>query len=647
MCGIAGFIEYADVGGTGREAIARAMARSLAHRGPDDEGVWTNDREGNDVGVALAHRRLSVIDPTAAGAQPMMSRSGRFVISYNGELYNAPELASELSRSGTTFRGGSDTEILLEACSAWGLEAALKKANGMFAFALWDREKRTLSLARDRLGIKPLFWGRYGETFIFASELKAFKAHPAFKARIDRSSLTAYMRFGYVPSPRSIYRDTHKLEPGHWLTIERTGAMTKNAYWDMRAIAAGDKQYREDTGEQLDRLESLLQDAVGRQMVSDVPLGCFLSGGIDSSLVTALMQSNSSVPVKTFSIGFHDQGYNEAEDAKRIAHHLGADHTELYVDPEMALATIPKLPVWYDEPFGDPSQIPTRLVSELARRDVTVALSGDGGDEGFGGYNRYLWGEKIRRLLSATPGLLRPLVGSSLRAAPPRFWEGLNHLIPRTMRPANFPQKVRKLARLFAGDGPEALYLNLVSQWDDPEAVVLGGKEPEGPLNDKMLKESFADDVERMQYLDTVTYLPDDILTKVDRASMSVSLEVRVPLLDHRVLEAAWSLPPAMKVNGGEGKWALKEILARHVPRDLFERPKQGFGVPLERWLRGSLREWAGDLLGHDRLVREGYFDAELVGRVWSQHQAGTHSHAYALWTVLMFQSWLEEEAKS
>lgn len=641
MCGIVGFLNFHQHVIPDPARIIRSMSNTLAHRGPDACGTWLDQ----DAGVALGHRRLSIIDVSDAGAQPMASTCGRYVIAYNGELYNTSELRSHLQNDGVSFCGHSDTEVLLEACASWGIETALQKSNGMFSFALWDKKERSLTLARDRLGIKPLYWCRQDNLFAFSSELKALRVHPEFRADIDRNALTAYMRFAYVPAPHTIYQNTFKLEPGHWLKVEQNGTITQGTFWALDTAACGGVLQRGTEDERLDALESLLSNAVGRQMVSDVPIGCFLSGGIDSSLVTALMQAQSGSPVRTFTIGFHDQDHNEAGDAKRIAQHLGTDHTELYVDPDMALDVIPRLPEIYDEPFGDSSQIPTWLVSQLAHQDVKVALSGDGGDEGFGGYNRYFWGDRVRNAIAKVPPALRPLIGNSLRLMPPAIWDGAARAIPAAKRPANVSNKVAKLARLLEHDGEEALYLHLVSQWNAPHDLVLGGVEPTGALNDTGLKTKLPDFISRMQYLDTLTYLPDDILTKVDRASMSVGLEVRVPLLDHRVIETAWALPHDMKVRDGEGKWALKEILGRHVPRPLFDRPKRGFGVPIADWLRGPLKEWAADLLSYDSITQQGYLNADLVQRLWTEHQSRRTSHAYALWTILMYQAWYRNQS--
>ncbi len=631
MCGIAGIL---DPKRHELERTVAAMTATLVHRGPDDDGTWVDEA----AGVALGHRRLAIIDLSTAGAQPMASQNERYVLTYNGELYNAPAIAAEL---GVSLRGHSDTEVLVEAIAAWGLDAALEKINGMFAFALWDKKTRTLSLARDRIGIKPLYWARFGNMVLFGSELKALKAHPAFEPAIDRGALSAFVRFGYVPTPHTIYQGVHKLSPGHVMSFGEGKETVERAFWDLRSYINTAPAIEGTDEALLDGLETLLMDAVKGQMASDVPLGCFLSGGIDSSLVTALMQAQSTQAVKSFSIGFHERDHNEATEAKKVAAHLKTDHTELYVTPEEARAVIPDLARWYDEPFADSSQIPTRIVCNMARKHVTVALSGDGGDEGFAGYNRYFWGARTAARLSGVPLGLRTIGGNLLGGVPGAFWDSLSGVLPRRLSPSKLADKARKMALVLKEPDEQTLYRQLVSQWDRPEAMVLGGREPSSLLMDETLKKDLPDFMDRMRYLDTVTYLPDDILTKVDRASMACSLEVRVPLLDHRVIEHSWALPRRMLVRGGKGKWALRQLLARHVPTAMVERPKQGFGVPIAEWLRGPLKEWGGDLLAADTLGNQGYFDPALAQKLWREHQSGKSDHGFSLWPLLMFQSWL------
>ena len=639
MCGLAGFIDPSCRGGEqGLAAMARSMADVLRHRGPDDDGIWVDA----DAGIALGHRRLSIIDTSSQGHQPMVSRDGRYVIAYNGEVYNFQDLCRELAGPGCGFRGHSDTEVILEACAAWGVRRAVERFIGMFAFALWDREDRVLTLVRDRLGIKPLYWGRFGDLFLFGSELKALRAHPGWQPEIDRDALAAYMRYSYVPAPHTIYRNVFKLEPGKILTLRPGQPPEIDAYWDMRAVArkgVADPLAISD-GEALEQLENVLGDAVKRRLVADVPLGALLSGGIDSSTVVALMQARSNRPIKTFTIGFPEERYNEAQHAKAVAAHLGTEHTELYVEPGHAAEVIPRLPEWFDEPFADSSQIPTYLVSELTCDHVTVALSGDGGDEVFAGYNRYFWGRRIWRGIAWAPPMGRRTGARALRAVSPGAWDRLFDLVPGRLRPRMAGDKMHKLADVLAQGTPDGLYRRLVTHWDEPDTLVRGAREPKGPVWDEALAAELPDFVSRMQFLDTVTYLPDDILTKVDRASMAVSLEVRVPILDHRVVEFVWRLPPGMKVRNGTAKWLLRRLLHRYVPEHLIERPKMGFGIPIDDWLRGPLRDWAETLLAEDRLRREGYFDPAPIRQKWIEHLSNKRNWQYHLWDVLMFQAW-------
>jgi asparagine synthase (glutamine-hydrolysing) len=640
MCGIAGMIDWraATTADTLR-ATCEAMIETVRHRGPDAGEVWVEAAGG----VALGQRRLAIIDLSPGGAQPMHSADRRYVITFNGEIYNYRDIRRELQAAGRSMRSESDTEVLLEACALWGVEAAIERAVGMFAFALWDRKTRSLILARDRLGIKPLYYAATPERVIFASQLKAFRATPDWKPTIDEDAVVGYLRHAYIAQPRTIYREAQKLAPGHILTLREGTAPVPKCFWDLRGIAIAGQRRNDpapDTNEAIERLDALLRDAVGLRMIADVPLGAFLSGGIDSSTVVALMQAQSSRPVKTFSIGFHEIGYDEAQCAKHVAAHLGTDHTEFYVEPRHALDVIPHLADWFDEPFADPSQIPTYLVSELTRKHVTVALSGDGGDELFAGYNRYLWAQRLARAVKFVPRPLRGVSAAALRALAPQTWNRLFAFVPASWRPALPGDKLHKITTLLDHPEPDAIYRRLVSQWERPEGVAVAGLEPRGPLWDASIAKDFPDFVARMQFLDMVGYLPEDILTKVDRATMAVGLEGRVPLLDHRVVAYSWSLPLAFKVRGGRGKWLLRRVLDRYVPRSLVERPKMGFGVPIDAWLRGPLREWAESLLAPTRLAADGLVQVEPVRRAWREHLEGSRNWQYPLWTVLMLQAW-------
>jgi asparagine synthase (glutamine-hydrolysing) len=639
MCGLAGILDLSAA--TAAEALAataRDMAGRLASRGPDEEDHFVD----GPAGLALGHRRLKIIDLSPAGRQPMTSASGRYVIAYNGEVYNFVELRRELSGLGHSFRGGSDTEVLLEACDAWGLDAALERLNGMFAFALWDRDARRLSLCRDRLGIKPLYWTRQDHLVLFASTPAAFGAHPDWNPVIDRDALAAYLRFAYVPAPWSIWRGVRKLLPGQVVTIAADGTCRERRYWDLRATVERCRQERApmDEAEAVAALDGLLRDAVGRQMVADVPLGAFLSGGLDSTTVVALMQAQSPRPVRSFTVGFPEADYDEAPHARAVAKHLGTDHTELMVTPAEALDVVPRLAEWHAEPFADASQIPTYLIARLTRDAVTVALSGDGGDEVFAGYNRYLWAERVAGGAGALPGPLRRGASRLVRAVPPRAWDAAFAAVPAGRRPRQAGDKMHKLATILELDGVDAAYRRLVSQWDRPEALLTQGREPHSPVRDQDLTAALPDPLDRMRYLDMATYLPDDILTKVDRATMAVGLESRVPLLDHRVVEFAWRLPREVLLAGGQPKRLLRRIAEAHVPSHLIDRPKSGFTVPLDAWLRGPLRPWAEDLLAEARLAGDGVFNPAPIRKAWTEHLAGRCNHQYPLWTVLMFQAW-------
>lgn len=648
MCGFVGLLGgRSEHGAGGYAALLNRMADTLEHRGPDDSGYWF---EANQR-IGLGHRRLSIVDLSPAGHQPMESAHGRFVIAFNGEIYNHLAIRMELDELGgaPSWRGHSDTETLLAGFEVWGVEATLKKSIGMFALALWDCSHQTLTLARDRIGEKPIYYGWQGSSdkrvFLFGSELKALKAHPAFVAGIDRGALCLLLRHNYIPAPYSIYEGITKLEPGCLLSVSLGQPEPKiRKYWDMVEVARAGaaKPFSGSADEAVDVLELLAKDAVRQQMMADVPLGAFLSGGVDSSAVVALMQAQSSRPVKTFTIGFNEQAYNEAVHAKAVARHLGTDHNELYVTPEQAMDVVYRLPQLYCEPFADSSQIPTFLVSQLARQHVTVSLSGDAGDELFCGYNRYQMTNKLWQKVALVPKPLRSVVAKSITAVSPSAWDVLAHFIPGAGRFAALGDKLHMGAKVLASGAVDELYMSLVSHLRSPSDWVIGGQEPATHLTGLRPNLDGLGAVQSMMALDMTSYLPDDILVKVDRAGMGVSLEGRVPFLDHRIVEFAWSLPLNYKLRDGQTKWPLRQVLYRHVPRILIDRPKMGFGVPLRDWLRGPLREWAESLLDEARLKREGYFHSAPIRQKWAEHLAGQHDWASQLWNVLMFQAWLE-----
>lgn len=645
MCGIAGLLSArADTQAEVLERSVRAMADTLAHRGPDDAGTWVDA----EAGVALGHRRLAILDLSPAGHQPMVSEDGRLVLSYNGEVYNFRELRAELEGGGHKFRGSGDTEVLLAAIGAWGLETALQRAWGMFAFALWDRARRVLWLARDRAGKKPLYYGSAGGRLLFGSELKALAAHPDFAAGIDRDALGLYLRYGWVPGPHSIYRGVRKLPAGSFVALapgQAADAVSPRPYWSAREVAerGAREPFAGSLEEAVEALDALLGDAVGRRMISDVSLGALLSGGIDSSTVVALMQARSARPVRTFSIGFREAGFDEAGHARAVAAHLGTQHTELYLEPADALALIPKLPELYDEPFADASQIPTFAVAKLARESVTVALSGDGGDELFAGYNVYTESLRRWRELEQTPRAARRARARALRTAGRLGWR----LQARSAQPRRADERrplfarLEKRARLL--DATDAVDVFARKKAQDGRGLALGARPLRSLFEARAARADLDEPVRQMLYLDFVAYLGDDILVKVDRASMGTSLEVRCPLLDHRVVELAWSLPLEMRLGDG-GKRVLRRLLARYVPPTLIDRPKAGFSVPVEHWLRGPLREWGESLLDEGRLRREGFLDPAGVRRIWRQHQLGWLSRDQLLWNVLMFQAWLDAQ---
>lgn len=638
MCGIAGFLE---VGGSTADApdILTAMTTAITNRGPDDSGAWHSSADG----VSLGQRRLSIIDLSPAGHQPMPSASGRYVVTYNGEIYNFEALRAEVEQltPGVPWRGHSDTEVMLAAFDLWGVQKTLTRLNGMFALAVWDKARKELILARDRMGEKPLFYARMGHSILFGSELKALQAHPSFGSVVDREALALFLRYSYVPAPRSIWKGVLKIPPAHFVVVSAHGEISEPvSYWNFSEIAReGAENPEHDRPELTDDIEKLLTDAVGLRMVADVPLGAFLSGGVDSSLIVALMQAQSDRPVKTFTIGFNDRNFNEAEHAKAVARHLGCDHTELYVTPADALAVVPKLPIMWDEPFADTSQIPTYLVSRMTREAVTVSLSGDGGDELFGGYTRYVSATKmweragsipapVRKTLAA--GFSNPILVKAMSAG--------SRVLPTKLRPMALEERLPKIGQLLRQNSLEAVYETLVSQTVEPGRFMRNGD----PGTLRLAAPDFADFRQTMMYVDTLTYLPDDIMAKVDRASMAVSLEGRAPFLDHRVVEAAWRLPMSAKIRNGQGKAILKDILYRHVPRSLTDRPKMGFAIPIADWLTGPLRDWAEALLDPVRLEQDGFFNAEEVRALWAAHCDGRLKAHKPLWNILMFQAWWE-----
>lgn len=644
MCGIAGAL------GAGvqvsEEQIGRMIA-SIGHRGPNDRGVWSDTSRGVGIGQA----RLSIVDLSSAGHQPMASESGRYIAVFNGEIYNHEDLRQELALANRApvWRGHADTETLLAGFDAWGVESTVKRAVGMFALAVWDRDASALVLGRDRLGEKPMYYGWSRGVFLFGSELKALRAHAAFSAGVDRNALAAFLRYGYIPAPQSIYVGIRKLPPATLLTISAAGGTSAEPqpYWSLLDVArAGMLDPVTGSDEDALRLlEAQLSQAVSAQQMSDVPIGAFLSGGIDSSTIVALMQAQSSRPVHTFTIGFHSAQFNEAVHASAVAKHLGTDHTELYVTSEQAQAVIPNLATLYDEPFADSSQIPTFLVSQLARRRVTVSLSGDAGDELFGGYNRYTWGRKVL----GVPAPLRRLAGAGLTALSPTSWDrvytALQPGLPSSLHMRMPGHKVHKLADVLSVRSDSRLYQRLISIWQNPDDVVIGGRDATDTARAWDALSDFPSAEARMMALDALGYLPDDILCKVDRAAMGVSLETRVPFLDHRVVALAWRLPLHMKIRNGQGKWLLRQLLYKYVPRELIERPKMGFAVPIDAWLRGPLREWAEALLAESRLREEGYLQPQIIRERWADHLSGRRDWQYPLWNVLMFQAWREQWA--
>lgn len=641
MCGITGFLSPRR---PAEEGIARAMADQIVHRGPDMGATWSD----SEAGLVLAHRRLSVLDLSEAGNQPMLSADGRYVLIFNGEIYNHHALRSDLESAGhsVTWRGQSDTEALLEALAFWGIEKGIKRANGMFALALWDRRDRALWLIRDRLGEKPLYYGTSRGSLIFGSELKALAAHPDWRGEIDRDAVSLFLRFGYVPEPHSIFQGIEKLAPGHLVKIsadDLTALPASKPYWSLAAHVTGERRQETDA-ELIDMLEDRLTVSVRTRMEADVALGAFLSGGIDSSLIVALMQAQSTRPIQTFTIGFDVPGFNEAAMAKEVANHLGTQHTEFYITPRDTLEIVPDLPHIWDEPFADSSQMPTLILSRLARGSVTVALSGDGGDEFFGGYNRYGQGYASYRRLSALPRALRAATAAMMRRVPAH---GIDRLMTHLPGNKAFPavgDRILKLGRVLEARDIAEFYNILVSQHYGDSPLVLGANPKRVFADSPSEWPQLEDPREVMMYVDALTYLPGDIMAKVDRATMAHSLESRAPFLDHDLVEFAWSLPMSVKIKNGTTKWALREVLARHVPRALFERPKMGFGIPIEHWLSGPLRDWASDLLSDERIRSQGLLDPDQVARMWREQCTGRGRWHHQLWNILMLQAWLDTD---
>lgn len=653
MCGIAGLYAAFDPRLATREAAAR-MCAAIAHRGPDGEGFWVDA----EAGVALGHRRLAIIDLSEAGFQPMASHSGRFLLDFNGEIFNYLDLRAELEASGTApnWRGHSDTEVLLEAIDRWGLEETLRRMEGQFAFALWDRKARRLHLARDRFGEKPLYYGWAGKALVFGSELKALRTQPGFPTGIDQEAMASYVRYGFVPHPRSIWRGIAKLPPGAWISFgpdDEPGAMPPpSIYWDAGRAAAEARQdpWTGSEADAVEALDALLRKTVSSRMISDVPLGALLSGGVDSSAVVALMQATGG-RVRTFTIGNSEAGFNEADHARAVAAHLGTDHTELMVGPEEALSVVPMLPRLYDEPFADSSQIPTYLVSKMAREHVTVALSGDAGDEIFGGYNRYFHGAAIWKQAGGLPRPVRAGAAAALQALSPENWDraaaAFSRVLPAELSDGRAGAKIHKLAGVLTAADQDGYLQGLLSLWDDPASVLVSHARGLALPGDHPTPAGVTSFAERAMLLDTSWYLPDDILAKVDRASMGAGLEARAPFLDREVYRLAWRLPLSMKIADGRGKQVLRKVLDRYVPRDLIDRPKQGFAAPIAHWLRTDLKDWGEALLAPDRLRDEGIFNPAIVRRCWDEHQSGRRDHNTRLWVILMAQAWMDQQRAS
>jgi asparagine synthase (glutamine-hydrolysing) len=650
MCGIAGFWDSSQANSSIelRSTIHR-MTDSLYHRGPDDSGIWLSPEDG----IALGHRRLSILDISPLGHQPMLSADERYIIVFNGEIYNFLELRKQLENTGHKFKGNSDTEVMLACFSQWGIQPAVQKFHGMFAFALWDKQEKRLHLGRDRAGEKPVYYGLVNNCLVFGSELKSITTFPGWKGKIDRNALSLYMRYCYVPDPHSIYQNIYKLSPGCILTINYNNILNlpiPEHYWMAQTVAmSGKKQvFTGSDTEATNRLDKLLHHTISQQMLSDVPIGAFLSGGIDSSTIVAIMQSESNTPIKTFTIGFNDDIYNEAIYAKAVANHLNTSHTELYVSPEEISDVIPKLPHIYDEPFADSSQLPTFLVSQLARQHVTVSLSGDAGDELFGGYNRYVWAPQIWKKIGNVPLSVRLALQNIILSLTPQAWnhifKSLSPIIPSKLRQVNPGDKLHKLANVLSTNSRSSLYRQLSSQWTNPEQIVLNSFESKTIMTNQEEWPDIDSYPEWMMCMDLLSYLPGDILTKIDRAAMSTSLETRVPFLDQNIIEFAWQLPLSMKIRNGESKWLLRQVLYKYVPRELIERPKMGFGIPISDLIRTSLRDWAEDLLSVTSLKSSGCLNDTLIRQKWEEHLSGKRNWQYHLWNILIFQSWFKTQ---
>jgi asparagine synthase (glutamine-hydrolysing) len=641
MCGFSGVLSRVDWSSKAEQLLS-SMNHTIAHRGPDDQGIWFDAQ----AGIGLAHTRLAIVDLSPAGHQPMASASGRYIIAFNGEIYNHLQLRNELNIS--QWRGHSDTETLLAGFETWGIEATVRRTVGMFAFAVWDKQLQTLTLGRDRVGEKPLYYGWQDETFLFGSELKALKVHPAFKRELNHDALALFLRHNYVPAPHSIYKNIHKLLPGTLLQLSlKEPQPVMSSYWSASdaAVSGTAALFKGDAVEMVDELERIAKNAIAQQMVADVPLGAFLSGGVDSSTIVALMQAQSTQPVRTFSIGFHEEQYNEAKYAKAVAEHLGTQHTELYISTADALGVIPKLSTLYDEPFSDSSQIPTFLVSELAKQEVTVALSGDAGDELFCGYNRYTMTAKLWGAINKVPLAMRKGTATMMRQISPVAWDRVASFVPVLRHHSQVGNKLHKGAYVLASASANEAYRRLVSHHDHPYSLLTKeGTEPTTFMDLHHSNLTALDDINRMMAMDFMSYLPDDILVKVDRAAMGVSLETRVPFLDHHLIEFAWTIPLSMKLREGKSKWPLRQLLYRHVPSQLIERPKMGFAIPLHDWLRGPLQHWAETLLDEQRLHHEGIFNPSAIRTMWQQHLKGKGNFAALLWNVLMFQAWWETQ---
>jgi len=642
MCGFVGFIDLNKSTGTERlNDIVDSMTNRIVWRGPDSKGIWSNAENG----IAIGHRRLSVIDLSISGHQPMLSNCGRFVLAYNGEVYNFIEIRNILKKQGIRFKGNSDTEVVLEACVNWGVQKALKKFNGMFSFALWDIKSEKLTLARDRLGIKPLYWGKCGTTLFFGSQPSCFEQHPNWIGEIDRRSVASFLRHNYIPSPFSIYSKIQKLRPGYVLEIHNGEVRKNEAYWDVDIFSKKSECTAEiSDNEALGRFGDLLSESIERQMVADVPLGAFLSGGIDSSLVVALMQQLSRNKIKTFSIGFKNENFDESGFAHKVAEHLKTEHHEFILEPKIAFECLDKMTQWYDEPFADSSQIPTYFVSKLAREEVTVVLSGDGGDELFAGYNRYLWASKIWNKIRYIPLPARYFSGKVIKSLTQEKWDSLGHIAPFIFETNQLGNKAHKVADILSANSLDEVYLNLISQLKEPSLVALDGTEHFSQIQYFGRRVQNSTLMTRLQYLDLKTYLPDDILTKVDRSTMATSLEARVPLLDHKLVEFAFSLPEHLRIKNGQSKWLMRQLLSNHLPQELINRPKMGFGIPLGDWLRADFRDWAEDLLEKRKLDEGGYFSTVKVRQIWSEHLKKTGDYHYQLWPILMFQHWMQRQ---